>query len=332
MRIETVEREILLERICNVISSHETFQICGHIRPDGDCLGSSLGLYYALCQMRKIAEVCVQGPILDHYLFTPGIEIIKSRPDPSFRPEVTIFVDCSDTDRVFDDFEPEGLVVNIDHHLTNSQFGDINYIDPYACAVGEQIFYLVKYLGLTITPNIANNLYFAILADTGGFKYSNTNRRTFEIAAELCLNGANPSWVAQEFYANRSLESAQLAAEVIHNMHFEYDGKFVWSEITQEMYTRYGGEINEPESLVGDMRQIRGVEISLLMHELSEGGIRAGFRSKEKIDVSAIANDVGGGGHHSASGCYLRGDYNEIKNLILESTRKHLEKAFKSTR
>lgn len=326
------KRELIVKQIVEVINANQRFLICGHVRPDGDCLGSALGLYIALRQLNKTVDVCVPGPILEHYLFLPGIEVIKPCADKDFKPEVTIFVDSSNVARVQEDFKPQGLVINIDHHSTNELFGDINYIDAEACAVGEQIFNLVLGLGVITTREIAENLYLAILADTGGFRFSNTNSRTFEIAARLCQYGANPARIAREFFANRRIESIQLSTEVMQDLCFEFDGKFVWAEITQEMYQRYGGEKNEPESLVVDMRAIKGVEVSMLVHELQEGGLRAGLRSKGVVDVSQIANQLGGGGHPNAAGCYLRGDYQILKQNLLTTVRSILAPIFAKNR
>lgn len=325
------KREVL-RQISEVINSHQRFLICGHIRPDGDCLGSALGLYFSLRQLEKTVQVFIPGPIQKHYLFLPGIEVIHTAFDNTYTPEVTIFVDCSSVGRAFDNnIKPQGIIINIDHHQTNEMFGDINYIDPSACAVGAQVYELVHTLGVTPTPEICNNLYLAIFADTGGFKYSNTTVATFEIASQLCKYGANPSWVAREFYSNLTLETIYIITEVFRSLHFEFDGKLVWSEITQEIYKKYGGEKNEPESLVGELRRIRGVEVSILIHELPEGGLRASFRSKDPIDVSKIAAELGGGGHPNASGCYIRGDYQTLKQKLLEVTRAYLSSIFNTT-
>ena len=321
----------ILHAICDAIRTHRSFQIVGHVRPDADCIGSTLALYYILRQLGKHADVCIPGPILEHYFFTPGIQVIRPLPDPMFEPDVTIYLDCSSLDRSVRGFVPKGLLINIDHHHTNERFGKINYVDPGACAAGEQVFHIAQQLGARFTPEIGNNLYLAILGDTGGFRFSNTNTTTFQIAAELSMNGADPSWVAREYFSNRSYETIQLSSEVLLNVHFEFEGKLVWGEITQEMYMRFGGEKNEPESLVGDMRRIKGVEVSILIHELTEGGLRAGFRSKESIDVSEIATALGGGGHPNASGCFCPGDYTTMKENLLKVTRQHLSTCFQMT-
>ncbi len=315
--------EDILRSICEVIHTHHRFLICGHVRPDGDCLGSALALAHILKGLDKEVRVYIPQPIPDHFFFLPGIHMIEPSLETCGKPDVTIFVDCSSQNRVDDTWNFEGVIVNIDHHQTNNYFGEFNYIDMDASAVGEQIFYLAQALNARITPDIANNIYLALLADTGGFRFSNTSARTFQIAADLCLLGANPADIAQDFYSNISIETTHIIAHVIGNLHFELDGQIVWGEITQDVYQKNGGETNEPEGLVGELRRIKGVEVAVLLHELPEGGLRAGLRSKEEVDVSKIAAELGGGGHPNAAGLYVKGDYETIKQQLLSALRAH---------
>lgn len=307
----------VISAICHAITTHTRFLICGHIRPDGDCLGSQLGMFHVLKTLGKEARLYNRGPILEHYQFLPSIEQIRPTTDPDFQPEVCIFVDCGAINRVAEDFQPVGLVINIDHHYSNLRFGDINYIDETSAAVGEQVFHVVKRLGIDITPEIATCLYLAIIADTGSFRYPNTSDRTFGVAAELVRSGAVPASIAREYYETKKCESVQLASKVMSNLHFAHNGQLVWSEITQQMYKSAGGEDNEPESLVSELRSIKGVEVAILFHELAEGGLRAGLRAKGGVDVSRVAKQFGGGGHPNAAGIYIRGDYEMLKKNIL---------------
>lgn len=306
-----------ISAICRAITSYTRFLICGHIRPDGDCLGSQLGIYHVLKTLGKEAHLYSAGPVMEHYQFLPGIEYIQPTLDANYRPEVTILVDCGAVNRVAEDFQPQGVLINIDHHYSNLKFGDINYIDETSAAVGEQVFHVLKRLGIEITPEIATCLYLAIIADTGSFRYPNTSARTFGVAAELVRSGAAPHLIAREYYETRKPESVRLASKVMANFHFAYNGQLVWSEITQPMYESAGGEDNEPESLVSELRGIKGVEVAILFHELAEGGLRAGLRSKGGVDVSRVAKAFGGGGHPNASGVYVRGDYETLKKQIL---------------
>jgi phosphoesterase RecJ-like protein len=316
---------LAVEKVARELRDRDKFLICSHVRPDGDCIGSTLGLLYALESMGKTVRAYNQSAIPLNFQFLPGWERISNNRQDGFNPEVMVFVDCGGPDRVADDFETSGFVINIDHHATNEVFGDVNYIDVKATAVGEQIFSIVEKMQIPLTPEIASNLYLAILSDTGGFRYPNTRMHTFEVAARLVDAGANPSRIAQEFYETRSPESLWLQGQVLGNLHLECGGTLCWSEIKWDMYKKVGGEENEPEGLVSEMRGVRGVEVSLLVHELEAGGLRVGIRSKGNVDVSALAQRLGGGGHHNASGAYIVGDYDEIKGRVLEEARRHVK-------
>jgi phosphoesterase RecJ-like protein len=312
------------QRVCEAIREHHSFLVCGHVRPDGDCLGSQIGLGLGLRSLGKQVRLFSSGPIPRHLQFIPSLELVETALDPAFRPEVTIICDSGRPDRVCDGFTPEGLVINIDHHVSNSRFGDVVYVDASATAVGEQVYHILRELGAEISEAIATCLYLTLMSDTGSFKYANTSHRTFEIATDLVRSGANPSWVASSFYDNLSRGTLWLKGQVLANMHHECDGRLCWAEITQEMYRHAGGESAEPEGLVSEMRSIEGVEVSVLIHELAGGGARAGFRSRGTWDVNTIASELGGGGHHNASGCFLPGDYGQVRERILAVARRHL--------
>lgn len=318
---ETLEAQ---RAVCDVLRNHERFLICGHVRPDGDCLGSQLALGLGLRALGKEVRIFNGGPFLRHLRFIPHLDQIETHINHSWRPEVTVVCDSGRLDRVAEDFVPQGLVVNIDHHVSNDRFGDVQYVDPAASAAGEQIYHLLRRLEVPLTKDVATLLYLSLMADTGSFKFANTTHRTFEIATHLVRCGADPSWVASEFYDSQTLGTLWLKGQVFGNLHCECEGRLCWAEITQEMYRQAGGESAEPEGLVSEMRSIEGVEVSVLIHELRQGGARAGFRSRGTWDVNAIATELGGGGHHNASGCYLPGDYEQVRERILEVARRHL--------
>ena len=313
-----------VRKLIEVLKNEDNFGIIGHIRPDGDCIGSQIALYLTLQSMGKKVRMFNKGPIPDYYLFLSNITEIEKEWPLNPEPNILIFIDCGEPDRVYENFKFNQFSINIDHHQKNHGFGNINYVDPGACSVGEQIFNIIKSLKTPITKDIAECLYLSILADTGSFKFSNTNAGTFDLASKLVKAGANPSKIATEFYENSPPESIYLIAEVLSTMKFECGGKFVWGEINQEKYKKWGGEKNEPEGLVSFMRGIKGVTVSTLLHELKEGGLRAGLRSKDNIDVSRIARKLGGGGHINASGCYIRGNYEELKKLVIDTIKNEL--------
>jgi phosphoesterase RecJ-like protein len=306
----------VIREIGDILKSNRSFLVCGHVRPDGDSIGSLLAFYFLLKNMGKQVRLYNAGPIPPYFRLFSGAEKIETEYDRSYECDVCIFVDCGSEDRVIEHARPCGYLINIDHHKSNSSFGDVNYIDPEATAVGEQIYHIVTTMREPITPEIAASIYLSLLSDTGGFRFSNTDNVTFAVAAEMVKQGANPSRVAEILYENRSPESIIIKGQVLADLHYECGGRLVWAEIRQDTYKQYGEE-NEPESLVGEMRGIAGVEVSILFHEIMEGGMRAGLRSRGSLDVSAIASRMNGGGHTNASGCYVKGDYPVLRGRLL---------------
>jgi bifunctional oligoribonuclease and PAP phosphatase NrnA len=318
--------ESVIRDICEIIRTKEKFLICGHISPDGDCIGSQMALYFLLKQMGKTVQLFNAGPVTDYFHFIPELDKMKDKLDPDFNPDVCFFLDCGAQNRVMGDVVPPGFLVNIDHHQSNEHFGKLNYIDADATAVGEQIYNIITYLDELISKNIATCIYLSLMADSGSFRFSNTNRVTFAIVSRIVSLGAEPAKIAQAFYDNRTPESIAIKGDVLTRLKYECDKSLVWSEITNELYAANGGEKNEPDGLVGEMRGISGVEVSMLFHELREGGMRAGLRSKGNIDVSRIAVQLGGGGHPNASGCYVKGNYLELRDKLLSIAIKHISR------
>lgn len=315
------KQSVKLDELARIIRENDNYLIVSHMRPDGDCLGSTLGLFHGLRQLGKKVAAYNSTPLGEKWAFVPGAEHVLAAP-PANPPEITIFVDCGGIRRVSDDFEPVGLLINIDHHLTNEQFGDYNYIDIDACAVGEQIFNLLRLLGAKVTPDIASCLFLSILTDTGGFRYSNTTAHSLRIAGELVAIGADPGLISQGVYESRSKGEFLLTAKAFSRLQYEFDDLLVWSELRWADYVEAGGVDSEPEGLASDIRGIRGVEVSCLFHETEEGTLRAGFRGKGYIDCSAIAQRCGGGGHFNASGTSIKKvPYAEAKERVLAELR-----------
>jgi len=318
------EFEKVIRQIGEVLQEKKSFLVCGHVRPDGDSVGSQLALYFLLKDMGKTVRLYNAGPIMDHFLFAPGIEHIETSFDRNYICDVCVFLDCGAPDRVIENIRPCGLLINIDHHQSNEEFGDINYVDPSASAVGEQLFHIIMVMNRPITRDMATCMYLSLLSDTGGFRYTNTKSLTFRMAADLVNRGAEPSAIAEALFENRTPKSVWLKAHVLGNLKYECGGRLVWGEILQAMYQKVGEE-NEPEGLVGEMRAIAGVEVSILFHEIQEGGMRAGIRSRGDVDVSSIALEMSGGGHPNASGCYVKGDYEALKSQLLSLALRMME-------
>jgi phosphoesterase RecJ-like protein len=319
-----VKSKVGLAEVVEILRSHDDILIVSHMRPDGDCLGSTVGLFLALKAIGKRVAAYNGTPITAKWDFLAEIGNVHNAL-PDWPISLTVFVDCGAVTRVSETFIPHGRTLNIDHHLTNEAFGDFNWIDVDACAVGEQIHAIAGALGVELTPEIASALYLSIMTDTGGFRYSNTTARAFAIAGELVRAGADPGPIAQAIYENRSRGEVGLSAIAMQRLVYEFDGAAVWAELRWADYLQFGGKECEPEGLVGEMRAIEGVEVSLLMHETEDGLLRMGLRGKGRIDCSAVAIACGGGGHYNASGAHMKLPYEQAREIALRHFRKQLE-------
>lgn len=318
-----------LEETAALLRSNDRFLIVSHMRPDGDCLGSTLGLLLVLRALGKQVAGYNAGPLNGRWDWLPGIEHVR-QDLPAWEPDWTVFVDCGGVNRVHDDFQPQGRILNIDHHLTNTRFGDVNWIDVEACAVGEQVYLLAEELGVALTQEMATALYLSIMTDTGGFRYSNTTARALELGGRMVAAGAQPALVSQNVYETKTRGEIKLTGRVLNRLEFDCGGAMVWSELRTSDYQELGASAeDEPDGLSSEIRGIEGVEVSCLFNELAEpeGGLRASFRGKGNVDCSAIATACGGGGHFNASGATLRGtDYEQARSRVLEAMRRQVEK------
>ncbi len=323
-----------IAEILEIIGRSNRVLLCGHVRPDGDCIGCLAALNYLLKSSGKEARLFFKGAVKDEFLpFLPeGWKECETYP-VDFDADLTLCIDTASADRVIEGFEDlaRGTVVNIDHHADNTRYGRYNWVDPAYAAVGEMIHPLVDATPEAWTPEIASALYLAVVTDTGGFRFSNTSARSFKIASSLIEKGADPAAIASAVWENRSMESVAIAGAVLSDLHFELDGKLVWGEITRELYGAHGGDLNEPENLTGELRTIRGVEVAVLFRETSEGQARASIRSGGRVNVGVIAAKFGGGGHRAAAGLEVHAPFAEARERILEtaveSTREQLDVA-----
>lgn len=317
----TLEKNVRMTDAAALLRGADSILIVSHLRPDGDCLGSTLGLLHGLRQIGKKVAAYNVGPTGGKWEFVPGIEQVRDT-FPEWEPKWTVFVDCGAVYRVSDDFQPAGQTLNIDHHLTNAVFADFNYIDARACAVGEQIYLILKELGVEITAEIASCLFLSILTDTGGFRYPNTTAGALRLAGDLVEAGADPGPISQAVFESKSPGEFALMGKVYSNLVFEEEGAIVWAEITWAELMENGGPDSEPDGLSSEIRGVKGAEVSILFQETEEGWLRAGFRGKGAINCGAIAESLGGGGHFNASGVMIRQpSYEAARGRVLDAVR-----------
>lgn len=323
MAAKTLVRQDIMS-ITDSLNRHGNFIVLEHMKPDGDCIGSGLALVMALRDMGKRALLVSHDPHPQIYDFLPGREFY-TRPGylkpEDFSPDVAVFLDCTGPDRVGDalEFAGSGLWINIDHHVSNSHFAELNLVDPQASATGELVFGLIKALGTPVTPDIALCIYVAILTDTGGFRYANTTARAFRIAASLVDKGVNPADVADRVFETRSMPSLVLCGHALTSLKLHQGGRLATMTVTQEAMRSAGASQEDTEGLISYPRSIAGVEVALLFTETRDNRVRVSFRSRSRMDVAKAALSFGGGGHAAAAGAIVDGTLEEVYQKVLKA-------------
>ena len=292
--------------------------ITSHIRPDGDGIGSGLSLYWMLRSMGKEAEVVLRDRVPPAYNVLPGSELVVVQDDITTDYDAAFIIECSDVSRPGLPGLKNQFVVNIDHHSTTLPFGDINWIDSTAAAVGEMIYNLCKALGLEVTKEIAECIYTALLTDTGSFHFSNTTERTLKIASELVRRGAEPARISQALFYSYPYSKIKLLGLVLSGIERDESGRIAWVVMDREMM--YEAEASEEDSdgIVNHALSIDEVEAVAFFKELAEGMYRVSLRSKNKYNVAKVAETFGGGGHRNAAGCRIEGDLEDVKRRVIE--------------
>lgn len=310
----------MIPRIIDIINRNRTFLITSHERPDGDALGSELALYHMLIARDKTAVVYNQDKTPGHYRFLPGASVIVHELPPPGTFDVAFVLDCSELERVGLKAEQIGKIrqmVNIDHHVSNGGFCEVKLLDAEASSTGELICKLAEAMALKLTPEMATNLYAAILTDTGGFCYGNTSRDCLIIAGRLVETGAHPQWISENIYENIPLVKVRLLAEVLKTLVLDINGKIGSIIVTHEALTRVGALPEHTDGFEDLPRTIQGVEVSILFIELEKEYFKLSLRSKGNLNVERVAAKFGGGGHVNAAGCKIKGDISTVKQRVL---------------
>jgi phosphoesterase RecJ-like protein len=317
----------MLSQVVELIESKRRFAITSHVRPDGDSLGSSLGLYWLLLALEKDAEVIMRDPVPHSYQQLPGANDVRVTQSVD-RPYDAVFViECSDITRPgLVDLEKQ-FVVNIDHHSTTALFGAINWIDSTASAVGEMIYNLCKATGVRVTKEMAECVYTALITDTGSFHYSNTTERTFKVASELVRTGVKPAKTAECVFASYPWSRIQLMGAVLSTAKRDASGRVACMRQTAEMQKSAGASDEDADGFVNYPLTVGEVEAVALLKECGPGVYRTSLRSKGDVNVARVAEMFGGGGHRNAAGCTLKGTWEEAEQRIVSLLRDAVERA-----
>lgn len=296
-----------------------------HILPDGDCIGSMLGLGLAMKAAGFRVTMHSADGVPLRYRFLPGAEQIMSGgvPQTDFTRVVTL--DCSDPSRLRPIWPSirDRLLINIDHHATNQRFATLNYVDAAAAATGEIVFDLLEAMGLPLSAQVASAIYVAISTDTGSFKYENTTPRTHLVAARLMEAGAKPQNFSLRVFDLRSRAATFILRTALSSLKFSDDGRIAWMILTEEDMQRTEARDEDLEGIVNFAKNIDEVEVGLIFRAKSDGTVKVAFRSRS-IDVSKVAETCGGGGHPRAAGCSLEADLDTAINRVLSAVREVL--------
>lgn len=289
-----------------------------HRGPDGDALGSALALACALREMGR--EVTVYNPdeLPYNFRFLPGAGTVVRELPAEAAFDVTVASDSGALDRLGPHLPPgerRGVLVNLDHHITTQPFGDVNYVDPHAAAVGILVYKIVRGLGHPISREVAECIYASILADTGSFRYSSTDPECLRIAAELLECGVDPWEMTVRVYEQQPLARMRLLADVLSTL--EVHGKLATITITNQMVAKSGSATDLTDGFINYARSVDGVEVAASFREPANGGPwYVSFRSRGRVNVAAIAQKFGGGGHHNAAGCSIAGEESTVRARI----------------
>jgi len=315
----------LPETIAGILRRTPEALIVCHVAPDGDCLGAALALALACEEVGVRAVVGSADGVPEAYRFLPASARIRTDP-PAEAFTVGVAIECSSLDRAggfADALARCRTLVNIDHHLSNTGFGNIVYWDTSAAAVGEQVHDVIRAMGVPLRADLAQCLLTAIVTDTGSFRFPNTTPRTLRLCADLIDAGGSIPRVIERVYETRSAGSLRLLGAALDALALAGDGRIAWTAVTAQMLQEAGALPEDVTGIVGMLRQIRGVRVALLFEE-TPSGIRVGIRSRDGARSNVIAETFGGGGHTGAAGFTAQGSLAEVVARTLDAAQREL--------
>jgi phosphoesterase RecJ-like protein len=321
-----------MDRVIKTFKERDDFLITAHINPEGDSIGSQLAIHYILKKLGKNAVIANHDDVPENLKFLPGAGSIMSEVPKGFLPATVIILDCPVKERtgnICKEINEEQFIVNIDHHVSNGLFGDINWVESDASSVGEMIFHMIKKLGIGIEKNLAVVIYTAILTDTGMFNYDNTSPETHRVAGELISAGVRPKEIHREIFERKALSEIRLLGEALTTLQVEEGGKLAHMILTRKMYREEGVENISTDEFINFPRSIKGVEVAVFFKEdvNTRDKVNVNFRSSGKVNVNAVASRFGGGGHEQAAGCVLNCGLVEAQDKVLAEAKKAIQEA-----
>ena len=310
----------IITEILEAINKCRTFFIAGHIKPDGDTVGSGLALASFLHRLGKKASMYSLEPVPQYLTFLNKAKTIKIMQKVPGEFDCAIILECLDLERMGNliTAEQAGVLINIDHHSSFSNYGHINYIDSKASSSAELIFNIFKQFNMPILKHEAEALYVALVTDTGKFQQANSTPKAFRMAAELLEAGVVPTEIYGRLYATQSLPSLNLLGESLTGLKTAHFGKIAYFSITKKMYRHTHSGAADTEGIINHAMMIPEIIVGIFFRETETPGlIKVSMRSKDHFDVNRIAKHFGGGGHKNAAGCSIKGSIRSVEKMFL---------------
>jgi len=319
-----------IQQIGEVLRTRQSFVLLSHVRPDGDAIGSQLALGFALLAMGKSVRFLNEDGLPESLAFLPGSERIELPPGEPLDVEVAIALDTSTRPRLGERSlhaaSRASLWINIDHHISNPGYADINLIDSSSPATGQILYQLITKLDLPLTTETRDALYVAISTDTGSFQYPSTTACTYDIAADLIRRGLDVGNTNSQTYDEMPFRRLQLMRALLNTLERTPDGIVAYWELREQTRADLGLRPEDSEGLIDFIRAIRGVRVAVFFEELPDDKVRVSMRSKDRqLDVCSIASEFGGGGHSLAAGIRMPGPLETAKARVLEAIQKRVE-------
>ncbi|CEP90618.1 RNA-binding protein [[Clostridium] sordellii] len=322
-----------IKNIIKAIREGNNFIVTSHYSPDGDNIGSTLSMYYTLKKLgKKVYYVLDDSIPLNLTFLVKDIKILKSEEmNENLNDYTLISLDCGDFNRICVSESIKKSVkqlICIDHHASNNNYGDLNYINPNESSTCELVYNLLKEFSKEmgeqiLDEDISTYLYTGLLTDTGNFSYSNTNPSSYLMAYDLVNLGAKKDLIIQKIFQSNTYNYYKLLGEALDTLEI-VDKKIASMMLTIDMLERNEISFNDADGVTSYTRDIDGVEVGLLFKEKAPGEVKVSFRSKNYVDVSAVAQVFGGGGHVRASGCTIKDSIENVKKIVINEVLKHI--------
>ena len=319
---------ISAKQVIKEIHKSKTFCIVGHIRPDGDCIGSQLALTLALKELGKEVWCWNQDLVPLKYQFMDPHHIVQQPTNESHQFDCVIAVDAASYERigsVSEFIQNRGILINIDHHPSNTRYGDLNWVEPNSASSGELVYQLLKTGKWPITPEVADCLFTAISTDTGSFQFASTKPETFQVAGDLVASGANVGVIGEEVYQSFSLSRVRLLKRVYNQFKLTDNNQIAYLWLRKTDYAKSGASREDTEGLIDHIRAIEPVIVACLFEEVETGVTRISLRSKHtEVNVNSVAKLFGGGGHKAAAGAKIEAKPMTTQRRVIAAIRKEL--------